>query len=132
MRTGNDGRGLLIKDQTPTMIVGIVIFVVTLLLLIAVVTYHKIKDEKTLILIKKELREKDSLISANQAKDEKIAKLTSESKDASILQRKLSSVLVEKDTAISHAAYWQARHGLVKVVLRRERAKNKDASVSQK
>ena len=86
MRTGNDGRGLLIKDQTPTMIVGIVIFVVTLLLLIAVVTYHKIKDEKTLILIKKELREKDSLISANQAKDEKIAKRFSKNRGVAKLR----------------------------------------------
>lgn len=123
-----DGRGQIIKEQTPAVVVAVVLFTSSLLLLILMMSYYK-KIEKDLSKINgKNFNEKESLILSNKEKDQKILKLAFDTNRIAILSRRLDSLKTEKDSAVAHAQYWKARHSLIKAVLRRERKGKMDTN----
>jgi len=127
-----DGRGQIMKEQTPAVVVAIVLFVCAILLLVLTVAYHKMENKKVSNQSDLNLKENELLLFSNKEKDEKITKLVFDTSRITILNRRLDSLQIVKDTAIANVFYWKTRHSLVKAVLRRERKNKKDSSLSVK
>ena len=94
-----DGRGQIMKEQTPAVVVAIVLFVCAILLLVLTVAYHKMENKKVSNQSDLNLKENELLLFSNKEKDEKITKLVFDTSRITILNRRLDSLQIVKDTA---------------------------------